>query len=559
MLGCLLLAGGAEGASVSALLPLLGMAAGGADFATSGMGTAWLNLAVLRLLDATGLPPTAEVLLALIVLGTVLKAGLVLLANRQVGHTVAQIATDLRLGLIRALLASRWEYYVHTQLGGLTNAVAAEAGRAADGYLHAMTICMLAIQAAVYAAIALSVSWPATLVAVAGGAAMAAVLHRLVRLSRRAGSRQTLLGKSLLGRLTDTLRAVKPLKAMGRERLLGPLLEQETRGLHRALELEVLSKASMRALQEPLLVLVVGAGVYGAVNILALPLATIILLVLLSGRLLDAIGRIQRELQDLAADTTAFDSLQDTIRRAEAAREDRSGGAVPTLHDEVRMAGVHFAYGDRAVLRDASLTIPVGQLTVITGASGAGKTTIADLVIGLLQPGRGAVLIDGVPLANIDLARWRAMLGYVPQDVLLLHDTIATNVTLGDPSLTTFDVDAALHAAGALEMVNAMPQGLDTPVGERGLRLSGGQRQRIALARALAHKPALLILDEATTALDRESEASLCETLRRLCDTLTILAICHQGRLIDIADRVYRVDAGTVVPVLGRHARAATC
>jgi len=119
---------------------------------------------------------------------------------------------------------------------------------------------------------------------------------------------------------------------------------------------------------------------------------------------------------------------------------------------------------------------------------------------------------------------------------------------------TAADVEAALHAAGAHEFVAALPNRLDTVVGERGLRLSGGQRQRIALARALVRKPALLILDEATTALDRDTEAGICDTFRRLRGSLTILAICHGGRLIEIADRVYRVDGGAIVPMALRPA-----
>jgi ATP-binding cassette subfamily C protein len=141
------------------------------------------------------------------------------------------------------------------------------------------------------------------------------------------------------------------------------------------------------------------------------------------------------------------------------------------------------------------------------------------------------------------------MIGYVPQDALLMHDTIAANVTLGDPRITAAEVDAALRAAGALDFVDALPAGSETVVGERGLRLSGGQRQRIALARALVRTPALLILDEATTALDPATEVDICDALGRLRGRTTILAICHHGRLIEIADRIHRVDAGAIVPV----------
>jgi ATP-binding cassette subfamily C protein len=188
-------------------------------------------------------------------------------------------------------------------------------------------------------------------------------------------------------------------------------------------------------------------------------------------------------------------------------------------------------------------------LTVVTGPSGAGKTTIADLIVGLIRAQAGSVLIDDVPIEAVDLGRWRAMIGYVPQDALLMHDSIAVNVTLGDPEIPAADVVAALRAAGAQEFVSALPNGIDTVVGERGLRLSGGQRQRIALARALVRKPALLILDEATTALDPDTEAGICETFRQLRGAVTILAICHQSSLIEIADSVYRVDDGAIVPV----------
>ena len=139
------------------------------------------------------------------------------------------------------------------------------------------------------------------------------------------------------------------------------------------------------------------------------------------------------------------------------------------------------------------------------------------------------------------------MIGYVPQETLMLHDSVALNVTLGDPArASSEDVIAALRAAGAWEFVAALPEGVDTTVGERGLRLSGGQRQRLALARALVRKPALLILDEATTALDPETEREICSTLRHLRGSLTLIAICHHGHLPEIADHVYRVADGSI-------------
>jgi ATP-binding cassette subfamily C protein len=165
----------------------------------------------------------------------------------------------------------------------------------------------------------------------------------------------------------------------------------------------------------------------------------------------------------------------------------------------------------------------------------------------LFQPTSGKVLIDGIPLPEIDLQSWRHQIGYVPQDTILLHDSIFTNVTLGEPSLTVADVEYALQAAEAWDFVCAMPEGIQTIVGERGTRLSGGQRQRIAIARAMVHRPRLLILDEATSALDPESEASICQTLNGLRGQLTILAISHQSALVEVADQVFQISGGNIV------------
>jgi len=208
------------------------------------------------------------------------------------------------------------------------------------------------------------------------------------------------------------------------------------------------------------------------------------------------------------------------------------------------------------VFRGATLVIPAGEWTSITGASGQGKTTLVDLVTGLLRPQRGDVRVDGTRLSDLDLHAWRRKIGYVPQETLLLHESIFTNVTLGDPGLDEGDVERALRAAGAWGFVSALPEGMHWWVGERGARLSGGQRQRIAIARALVHRPKLLILDEATSGLDPETEAEICATLEALRGDLTILAISHQTGLVDQAGVVYGVEDGRVTRTRGAPAAA---
>jgi ATP-binding cassette subfamily C protein len=285
---------------------------------------------------------------------------------------------------------------------------------------------------------------------------------------------------------------------------------------------------------------------YVALTYWAVPLKTLILMALLFGRALASFSKVQKQYQQMVTGESAFWSLRETIDLTQAAREPSLGTVRPTVRRDVTLREVNFSYDDQRVLHRVSLTLPVGQVTALVGPSGAGKTSIVDLIVGLIRPQDGEVWLDDIPLSDIDLVAWRQTVGYVPQETLLLHESIFVNISLGEPGITEADVEAALRAAEAWDFVAALPEGMHTLVGERGSRFSGGQRQRIAIARALVHEPQLLILDEATASLDPASEAAVCETVRKLRGGKTILAITHQSALLDIADRVYRLDRGEV-------------
>lgn len=550
-LACLCFAAVAEGIGLASVLPVLSVAtatSGGLPGAAGGGGSKlvqWLDAS----LAWVGLPASFGLLCALIVVGMLGKAGFVLLAQRQVGYTVAHVATDLRLALLRALLTARWEYYIRQPAGRFANAFAAEASRAAQAYLHGVTIVALLIQALLYFFLAAIISWRVALVAMLVGLVIAAVLGRLVRSARQAGRRQTKLSKILLERLTDVLYVVKPLKAMARETLLGPLLEREIQRLDHALRREVWSKEALHALQEPLLIAALVAGVYLVLVCWQLSLDTVLMLVLLCERTLGSFNKVQKEYQRMAACESAFWSLRRTIDQAQTERELAHGAAVPTLRREIALRRVSFAYGEQRVLHDVSLRVPAGQCTVLVGPSGAGKTSAVDLIVGLVRPQEGDVWIDDLPLRAIDLQGWRRTIGYVPQETLLLHESVFMNVSLGDPALTAADVESALRTVGAWDFVAALPQGMYTVVGEHGARFSGGQRQRIAIARAVVHAPQLLILDEATAALDPDSEAVVCQTIQQLRGKMTILAVSHRPALAAVADVVYRFEGGRVKEV----------
>jgi len=547
MIFALLLAGLAEGLGLSALLPLVSIGIGKQAGTASGAhaGHSGVERVVTETLSAIGLTPTVGVLLVALVLAIVLKNCLVLVAKKQVGYTVAGIATELRLSLLRSTLAAKWEYYIHQPVGALANSMATEAKRSATGYQHGATMTALAIQSLVYTGVAMLVSWKITLVSLFIGSLLALILTRYIRKARRAGVRQTKLLKSLIALLTDMLLSVKPLKAMAREKQAAAVLQRKTSSLNRALEKQVLTKETLQALQEPLLTIFLASGLYLALIHLRIPLANIMVLVFLISRIVKQVNKIQQSYQELVIVESAYWAIQSRIEQAKREREVTLGTRLPSLEHSIRLDGVTFAYGDDWVLRDASLEFPVGLFTALLGVSGVGKTTVADLVAGLLRPQQGEVWIDTLPLAEADVFQWRRMIGYVPQETLLLHDSILNNVSLGDPDIEEKDVEWALIAAGAWEFVMAMPKGIYSSVGERGSALSGGQRQRIAIARALVHKPKLLILDEPTSALDPDNEAAICETLGQLRGRgITILAISHQPTMMDVADRAYELRDG---------------
>jgi ATP-binding cassette subfamily C protein len=232
------------------------------------------------------------------------------------------------------------------------------------------------------------------------------------------------------------------------------------------------------------------------------------------------------------------------IDQASSDVEALPSGATPTLERDIEIRGVRVCMDGAIVLDDLSLSIPAGRVTAFVGESGVGKTTAADLVSGLIRPDAGEVYVDGVPLCELDLRRWREMIGYVPQEMLMLHDSVAKNVTLGDPVVTAEQAEQALRDAGAWEFVSALPGGIECSVGERGTRLSGGERQRIAIARALVHGAKLLILDEATAALDPKNESAVWAAVERLRGRTTVIAISHQPALTGVADRIYRIANG---------------
>jgi ATP-binding cassette subfamily C protein len=542
MLLCLLLAGLAEGVGTAALVPLFQVLGGAAPGSTDPANR--LLEAMNRIFDAVGVAPTPFGIGAVVVAGWWGKGLLTLLARRQLGYTVARIMSELRLRMVRAILRSHWRFFIRQKIGTFSNAYSMEAKRAGKAFMDATLLVALVIQGLVQFTIALLASWQVTLVAVLGAGPGIFLLSRLVRSGRRAGAKQTRLFASMSQLLTDILQGVKPIKAMSREYLVEPMLDRGTRGLEKAMRKEVLSRETLDSLQEPILLPVIVIGLVAGPATFGIDRATFGVIAFMIWRVFQAINKTQSNYQKMVIEESAYWSLIQTTETAERAEETLHAGNPPTLERAIELRSVAFAYDDTPIFESLSLTFPAGEIIALSGPSGAGKTSIVDLISGLVEPDSGEILIDGVSLSKLDVAAWRRRVGYVPQEMFLLHDSIAQNVGLGDPEIPRAEIERALRDAHAWEFVARLPEGIDTQVGERGSALSGGQRQRIAIARAIVHRPWLLILDEATAALDPESERLVWQAVASLRGRTTVVAISHQRPLLDVADRHYRIDAG---------------
>jgi ATP-binding cassette subfamily C protein len=535
ILAGLVLATLAEGFGLASLLPALTILLG------DGGEPTLVHQMVYGALDALGLPVNLEVLLLLVLVGVLAKAALVALALIRVGYAVAEVATDLRTTVVGRLLAVKWGYFTRQPLGRFANAMSQDATRAGRAYMLAQMYVASLLETVVSVTLAFLVSWKLALLGIALGGTILMILGPFVKISKKAGRRQQSSTQGFVSLLTDMLIGIKPLKAMARQEHFLPLFRRETAALRRALRRQAIGENMVSEMREPIFMLFAVTGIYLAQARFTVPMSELLVMAMLLYRTVGSLGRVQRQQQRAIVLEASHRAIHRLIDEVGAEREEFAGRRRPTLERACVFERVSFAFGTKPVLNEVSLAIPANRLTVLMGPSGVGKTTIADLLLGLYQPQAGRILVDGAPLDEIDLRAWRGMIGYVPQELVLFHDSVLANLTLGDPGLGEAEALEALEAAGAAAFVASLKDGLATTVGERGMQLSGGQRQRIALARALMIKPRLLILDEVTSALDPATEAEICTKVRTLDGAMTILAITHRPAWVEVADRVYEV------------------
>lgn len=495
----------------------------------------------VSLLNTLGVDPQLGPLLLIIVAAILVKGLMLLIAMLQTGYTTTQIVTDLRMQLVRSALMARWDFFIERPLGGFANAINSEAVRSSQAFFAAFLVVSDIFQIVIYTALALVISWKVTVAAALTSPVLFFLFHSLATMARRSGRQQTESEKTVLARVTDVLQGIKPIKAMGVQHRLEPLIEHEMTALHSALKLQVFASQTLKTQQEVVIVALVCAGMYLMVIYGDMSSSTLVGLAVLFYRTINQFASVQKRYQLVELNQSAYRSLRGMISEAQQATEVRTDAEVPLRSGPIEFCGVTIKFGQKTILSELNLRLPTKGFVCIVGPSGAGKTTLVDMIAGLYSPTTGEIKVGSQALARLDLTRWRAHIGYVPQEMIMFNDTLRNNLTLGSGEFSEEDLWTALERAGLKNVVETLPELLDTPLGERGIKLSGGQRQRLAIARALIRKPEILILDEVTASLDPATEAAVAATLVSVANTILILAITHQSGLLRYADTILYV------------------
>jgi ATP-binding cassette subfamily C protein len=297
-------------------------------------------------------------------------------------------------------------------------------------------------------------------------------------------------------------------------------------------------------------VVILAGALLALIDVLHLPGATVLVLLYLFFMIIPQFNSLQLNYQAVVNMLPSYANVVDIKARSEAeAEREIARPRDVTLRRRVELRDVSLSYAaeGQSAVEHVTLKVDAGKMTAIVGTSGAGKSTLADLIMGLIEPQEGAVLIDDVPLDAERLHAWRGCIGYVAQETFLFNDTVRANLLWAYPSATEDELQMALRLAAADDFVARLPKGMETVLGDRGVRLSGGEQQRLALARALLRKPSVLILDEATSNLDSENERRIQGAIEALHGGITIVAITHRLSTIRNADVIYVLENGRVI------------
>lgn len=447
----------------------------------------------------------------------------------------------------RALLSS-WPFLLKQKIGAMQNTLVRDVYQTGSLLGSAVQIIQSFSGFIMYLLIAINISPTMTLYAVGGGAILLFILLPLLRRTQRIGHQTAGVEKQFAQFLSEHIIGMKSIKAAGAERsairdgvahirllrhlsIRQSLVGTVSSSLFQPFAIVLISLLFLLTYHEPgFNIISFGASLY---------LIQKIFTYLESG---------QNAMQSVGALLPYAKNIEIFRNNLKLNRESFEGAAPFVLTRELALKGVSFSYEeDKPILEDVSFSIRAGETVGLIGPSGAGKTSIADLLLRLFKPANGKILLDGVPSESIALDTWRKSIGYVSQDVFLFNGSIEENIRFYRAELSEGDIVNAAKQANIYDFIMGLQEGFKTTTGDRGVMLSGGQRQRIALARALAGKPSLLILDEATSALDSASEKLIQESIGALHGRTTVFIIAHRLSTIENADRLLVLDNSKII------------
>ncbi|WP_446811157.1 ATP-binding cassette domain-containing protein [Methylomonas sp. 2BW1-5-20] len=532
-----------EGVGLLLLLPLLTLAG---VFDTEGSN----NFTVLSsLLANLRLNWNFESVLMIFVALISLQAWLVLLRDRETRSLQLRFTDHLRQRLYAAIAQSRWTFLIGRHSGEILNVLSSEMQRIGVGTFFLLRLFITSLLALAYLFVAFRMSPPLALLALGTGLLLWLVLRSTDRASRESG---VLLGQAnhnLFTRTQEFLSALKLIKMHGEEaghiRQFNDAVSDVSRRFIHFQKSWTRGQMAYRIGGACALALFS----YAALTRLQLPPARLLVMIAIFAKMLPHLSEIAGGRQQLLHMLPAFSAWQNLLAESKANRDFPPPDNQPApLRRQIVLERVAFSHPQsHLALSVEYLAIPANKTTAISGVSGSGKTTLLDLLSGLIAPDSGGIWIDGVALNR--LSGWRKSIAYIPQETLLQDGSLRDNLLWGSATPTDKEIELALERSALSGLVAKLALGLDTPIGERGVKLSGGEKQRLALARALLRKPQLLILDEATSALDGDNHRQVLDTIRSLHGNMTILIVSHRHQeLAGLIDGMVHVTAGEVGP-----------
>ena len=534
-----------EGFNVGLLVPLLE----NLDSVEGGEAH-WVTKAFARVFESVGLEMKLETILialaAMVVLVSALKyLRTVLSTKTDVGFTIW-----MRSKLMGNYLNSDISYFHRTELGRLINTLVTQVDHA-SGTFFSMTEIVAGVGVTIaYLTAALLISPQLTAIAIGTMAVVTLLMQYFINKARIMGTQIVAAHSDMQAGAVDTLSGVRVVKAFRLEDNRGQDFDRRIRRVG-ILNFKLdINKGQSAIVQEVALFALIGGIVFVAIEVLTLDLAVTVALLFIMYRMAPKVNNLNSVRQGLAVSLAALHHVKETID--ETGSPAIISGAKPFqgVGSGIDLKKVTFSYnGGPDVLHNTDFIIEKGKMTALVGTSGAGKSTLIDLILRFHDPSNGSIMIDGTDLKEFDLSSWRRSIGVVSQDVFLFNDTIGKNIGLGmgDAKASEEAIILAAKQAYAHDFILGLPGGYDTEVGDRGWNLSGGQRQRVSLARAILKKPEILILDEATSSLDSESESLIQDYITEIRGQLTIIVVAHRMSTIQSADKIAVLEDGRIV------------